>query len=44
MRKRRHHNNTGGRQVRRGRTASQVKAMARRLGLPFVVSEGRSKV
>jgi len=35
VRPRRHHNNKGERQVRRGRTYNQVKAMCRRLGLPF---------
>lgn len=37
MKTRRHHNNKGTRQVKRGKTASQVKRMARRLGIPFKV-------
>jgi hypothetical protein len=35
MKTRRHHNNTGYRQVKNGKTWDQVKAMARRLGVPF---------
>jgi hypothetical protein len=35
LKKRRHHNNKGERQVRRGKTVDQVKAMARRLGLKY---------
>lgn len=35
MKTRRHHNNKGNRQIKRGKTAVQVKAMARRLKLPF---------
>lgn len=35
MKTRRHHNNTGERQVRRGKTRAQVKAIARRLGLKY---------
>jgi hypothetical protein len=35
MKTRRHHNNTGARQVKTGKTWDQVKAMARRLGVPF---------
>lgn len=35
MKTRRHHNNKGHRQIRRGKTYDQVKHMARRLGLPF---------
>lgn len=37
MKTRRHHNNTGYRQIKRGKTAIQVERMARRLGLPFKV-------
>lgn len=37
MRARRHHNNKGERQVRRGKTVDQVKRMARKLRVPFVV-------
>lgn len=36
MKARRHHNNKGRRQIRRGKTVDQVKAMARRLGLRYV--------
>lgn len=32
---RRHHNNYGKQQVRSGKTALQLKAICRRLGLPF---------
>lgn len=35
MKTRRHHNNNGARQVKTGRTAEQVKRMARRLGVRF---------
>lgn len=35
MKLRRHHNNKGTRQIKRGRTAAQLKAMCKRLGLPF---------
>lgn len=34
MKTRRHHNNSGERQIRRGKTRKQVAAMARRLGVP----------
>jgi len=36
---RRHHNNKGTRQVKRGKTYEKVRAIARRLKLPF----GRAK-
>lgn len=36
---RRHHNNKGLRQIKRGKTRKQVKQMARRLGIPYVVRE-----
>jgi hypothetical protein len=36
---RRHHNNKGTRQIKRGKTAAQVERMARRLGVPFAVGE-----
>jgi hypothetical protein len=36
---RRHHNNDGRRQVRRGKTRQQVKRMARRLGIRYAVRE-----
>lgn len=35
MRTRRHHNNTGLRQIKRGKTHDQVRAIARRLGVPY---------
>lgn len=35
MKTRRHHNNKGLRQIKRGKTAEQVKAMCKRLCLPF---------
>ena len=35
MKGRRHHNNKGARQVRRGKCAAQVKRMATKLGLRF---------
>lgn len=35
MKTRRHHNNKGYRQIKRGKTFDQVRAMARRLGVPF---------
>ena len=41
MKKRRHHNTKGLRQIRNGKTYEQVKAMARRLGLKFEGDEKR---
>lgn len=35
MKTRRHHNNEGRRQIQQGRTRDQVKAIARRLGIPY---------
>lgn len=35
MKKRRHHNNKGLRQVKRGKTYEQVKRMARKLKIPY---------
>ena len=35
MKTRRHHNNKGQRQIRRGRTAKQVQRIAARLGLRY---------
>lgn len=35
MKFRKHHNNKGARQIKRGKTASQLKRIARRLKLPF---------
>lgn len=36
MKTRRHHNNKGYRQIKRGKTTDQVMAIARRLGIPYV--------
>lgn len=38
MKTRRHHNNKGERQIRRGKTQVQVEAMAKRLGIPFKIT------
>lgn len=35
MKTRRHHNNDGRRQVKRGSTRNQVKGMAKRLRVPY---------
>jgi outer membrane protein assembly factor BamE (lipoprotein component of BamABCDE complex) len=35
MKTRRHHNNKGLRQVKRGKTRDQVAAIAKRLGIPL---------
>src|SRR5262245_6439229 len=35
MRDRRHHNNTGLRQIHRGKTRDQVERIAKRLGIPY---------
>ena len=35
MKTRKHHNNTGYRQIKRGKTAIQLKHMCKRLKLPF---------
>lgn len=35
MRERRHHNNTGYRQIKRGKTRAQVKRIAKRLSIPY---------
>lgn len=35
MKNRRHHNNKGYRQIKRGKTRNQVKAIAKRLKLPY---------
>jgi hypothetical protein len=37
MKFRRHHNNKGYRQIRRSKTREQIRAIARRLKLPYVV-------
>jgi len=36
MKTRRHHNNDGRRQIQRGKTRDQVRAMARRLKVPYL--------
>ena len=35
MKTRRHHNNKGYRQIKRGKTRKQVEVMARRLGIKY---------
>lgn len=35
MKQRRHHNNKGTRQIKRGKTTDQVRRIARKLRLPF---------
>lgn len=35
MKSRKHHNNTGYRQIKRGKTREQVKRIAKRLGIPY---------
>lgn len=35
MKTRKHHNNKGERQIKRGKTMNQVKAIAKKLGLPY---------
>jgi hypothetical protein len=37
MKTRRHHNNKGYRQIKRGKTAVGLKAIAKKLGLKFTV-------
>lgn len=39
MKKRRHHNNKGLRQIKRGKTSTQVEHMCRRLGLLYYEKE-----
>ena len=39
MKTRRHHNNKGARQMKRGRTVDQVKRIARKLRVPFVTKQ-----
>jgi hypothetical protein len=39
MKSRRHHNNKGLRQIKRGRTAKQVELMARKVGVPYRVGD-----
>ncbi len=35
MKTRRHHNNKGYRQIKRGKTVEQVKGIAKKLGIPY---------
>lgn len=35
MKLRRHHNNKGARQIKRGQTARQLRRICRKLGLPY---------
>lgn len=39
MKTRRHHNNKGTRQVKRGRTVDTLKRIARKLRVPFVTKK-----
>jgi hypothetical protein len=39
MKTRRHHNNKGYRQVKRGKTRTQVEHMARRLRIPVIAKD-----
>jgi hypothetical protein len=39
MKLRRHHNNKGYRQIKRGKTTDQVRRMARKLKLPFYIEK-----
>lgn len=39
MKLRRHHNNKGYRQIKRGKTTDQVRRMARKLRLPFRIAK-----
>ncbi len=41
LKTRRHHNNKGRKQMRLGRTVDQVKALAKRLGIPYVTRTER---
>lgn len=35
MKTRRHHNNKGSRQIKKGKTVEQVKRIAKKLGIPY---------
>lgn len=39
MKTRKHHNNKGLRQIKRGKTANQLKHICKRLRLPFVAAK-----
>lgn len=42
--KKRHHNNSGYRQIRRGKTRIQIKRLAKKLGIPYkVLKQGKRK-
>lgn len=42
MKPRRHHNNHGLRQIKRGRTAQQMKRLAQKLGVQFCVGKAEN--
>lgn len=42
-RTRRHHNNKGTRQIKRGKTYDQVKRIARKLRIPFAVGSDKHR-
>jgi len=35
IKRRKHHNNKGSRRIKRGKTYEEVKAMAKKMGVPF---------
>lgn len=41
--KRRHHNNSGATQIKRGRVYEEVRSMAQRLGIPYRARDEASK-
>lgn len=43
MKTRRHHNNQGLRQIKRGRTAQQMQRLADKLGVPFCVGKDKTR-
>ena len=43
MKTRKHHNNKGDRQIRRGKTREQVKRIAQKLGIRYETKEGGRK-
>lgn len=42
MKTRKHHNNAGLRQIKRGKTSTQLAVICRRLKLPFVTGVNRN--
>ena len=44
MKTRRHHNNSGLRQIKRGKTTEQVRRIAKKLRLPFASHERRARM